>query len=280
MKAFKYILLAGILATSLIACKPEEREKTQDEIESTWPAQISTMEVGDFVLVSRDTTGFIMGSNILTPSSPEHQVYFSKSFYMCTTEVTQAQWNAIMGTNPSDNEGLIKEGTNADNCPVNNITLEDAKEFVEKLNAISNRKFAIPTEAQWEWAAIGGKLSNGYLFSGSNTLSEVAWTASNSEGYLNEVGKLKANELGLYDMTGNVEEWTADKYANFTDKVQTDPIGSKTGTFYATRGGHCYDTSDEILNVKSRIKTKGTEKSYIRGLRLILEEPLSTDIAQ
>ncbi len=276
MKAIKYIIGISLLLTGLTSCEGLNKEKTQDEIEQKWPATITTVSAGDFVLVKRDTTGFTMGDENLVTSSPTHTVKFSKSYYICTTEVTQAQWAAIMQTNPSDNIDAA-EGANTDNLPVNNITLDEAKLFVEALNIATGRKFAIPTEAQWEWAAIGGTLSNNYSFSGSDNISEVA----SISGELNEVAKFKANELGIYDMTGNVEEWTADKYGNYSASTATDPTGAKTGTFYVSRGGHYeYGSDAELLNVKSRNKIKGIEKSYVRGLRLILEEPLDTELVK
>ena len=145
------------------------------------------------------------------------------------------------------------------------------------LNAATGRTFAIPTEAQWEWAAMGGKLSNGYTLSGSNEMSEVAWNSTNSESYLNEVGKLKANELGIYDMSGNVEEWVADKYATYKATEVTDPTGGTSGNFYVSRGGNLLDSNADILSVRARNKNKNTDKKYTIGLRLIIEEPLSTD---
>ena len=258
MKAIKYIIGLSALLVGLTSCEGLNKEKTQDEIEQKWPEAITTVEAGDFVLVRRDTLGFTMGDANLITSSPEHTVKFSKSFYMCKTEVTQAQWKAIMGTNPSDNEGIIAEGTNADKCPVNNITLDDAKAFVEALNAATGRTFAIPTEAQWEWAAMGGNLSQGYTFSGSNDMSEVAWNALNSDSYLNEVGKLKANELGIYDMTGNVEEWVADRYGAYKATEALDPTGSTSGSYYVTRGGNFNDSDADLLSVKARNKNKNS----------------------
>jgi formylglycine-generating enzyme required for sulfatase activity len=277
MKAIKYIIGLSALLIGITSCEKLSESEAQEKVERKWPELISTAEAGDFVLVRRDTAGFTMGDANLTTSSPVHTVKFSKSFYMCKTEVTQAQWKAVMGNNPSDNQGLIKEGTNADNCPVNNISIEDAKNFVKALNAATGRTFAIPTEAQWEWAAMGGKLSNGYTLSGSNEMSEVAWNSNNSESYLNEVGKLKANELGIYDMSGNVEEWVADKYATYKATEVTDPTGGTSGNFYVSRGGNLLDSNADILSVRARNKNKNTDKKYTIGLRLIIEEPLSTD---
>lgn len=249
MKVLKYILFAGLFALGLASCENTKREKTQDEIEQAWPSTITTMEAGDFVLVKRDTLGFTMGTKT---------VKLNKSFYMCTKEVTQAQWEAIMKNNPSDNE-FIKEGANTDNCPVNNITLNEAKAFVKALNTATGRKFAIPTQQQWEWAAIGGKLSNGFIYSGSNTSAEVAWSAIDyNDLSLSEVAKLKANELGLYDMSGNVAEWTS--------------------TSNIVRGGHYETANVEELNVRNR--DKSADANYAIGLRLIIEEPLSTELIQ
>lgn len=277
MKAIKYIIGLSALLIGITSCEKLSESEAQEKVERKWPELISTAEAGDFILVRRDTAGFTMGDANLTTSSPVHTVKFSKSFYMCKTEVTQAQWKAVMGNNPSDNQGLIKEGTNADNCPVNNISIEDAKNFVKALNAATGRTFAIPTEAQWEWAAMGGKLSNGYTLSGSNEMSEVAWNSNNSESYLNEVGKLKANELGIYDMSGNVEEWVADKYATYKATEVTDPTGGTSGNYYVSRGGNLLDSNADILSVRARNKNKNTDKKYTIGLRLIIEEPLSTD---
>lgn len=263
MKTLKYILFASLFVFGLVSCEKagdqpgDEPQKTQDEIEAAWPSSITTAEAGNFILVSRPQEGYTMGDNNL-PSAPEQSVQLNKSFYMCTTEVTQAQWKAIMGSNPSDNE-FIKEGANTDNCPVNNITYADATKFVKALNEATGRKFAIPTQQQWEWAAIGGKLSNGFIYSGSNISAEVAWSAIDyNDQTLSEVAKLKANELGLYDMSGNVAEWTS--------------------TTNVIRGGHYETATVEELNVRNRDKSAAA--NYAIGLRLIIEEPLSTELSK
>lgn len=271
MKTLKYILFAALFVVGLTACEnkgdelkpeggndtPPVQEKTQDEIEAEWPDSIFTAEAGDFILVSRPQDGYVMGDNNI-PYATEQTVKLSKSFYMCTTEVTQAQWFAIMGTNPSDNE-FIKEGANTDNCPVNNISYKDATAFVKALNEITGRKFAIPSQQQWEWAAIGGKLSNGFTYSGSNNSADVAWSAIDySDQTLSEVAKLQPNELGLFDMSGNVAEWTS--------------------TTNIVRGGHYETANAEELNV--RYRQKATEGNYAIGLRLIIEEPLESELVK
>lgn len=252
MKALKYILFASLFVAGLTSC--ENDIDPQDKIEKKWPATISTAEAGDFVLVYRPQEGYTFGDNDIAASA-EKTAKLSKSFYMCTKEVTQAQWKAVMGKNPSDNE-FVKKGANTDNCPVNNITYKEATAFVKALNEATGRKYAIPKEEQWEWAAIGGKLSNGFTYSGSNVSAEVAWTAIDYDATLNEVAQLLPNELGLYDMSGNVEEWTSSSNI--------------------TRGGHYETTNPEELNVRHR--NKSGDASYAIGLRLIIEEPLSTEI--
>ncbi len=132
-----------------------------------------------------------------------HKVTLS-SFYICKYEVTEALWTAVMGSNPSDH----KLG---DNYPVERVNWYDCQDFVEKLSELTGRHFRLPTEAEWEYAARGGKRSRGYRYSGSYALDEIGWHVGNAHYYKREVGTKKPNELGLYDMTGNVSEWCQDK---------------------------------------------------------------------
>ena len=142
-----------------------------------------------------------------------HKVTLS-SFYICKYEVTEALWTAVMGSNPSRH----KLG---DNYPVEQVNWYDCQDFVEKLSELTGRHFRLPTEAEWEYAARGGKRSRGYRYSGSYALDEIGWHAGNAKRYSwsslgdkKEVGTKKPNELGLYDMTGNVNEWCQDKLGN------------------------------------------------------------------
>ena len=128
---------------------------------------------------------------------PAHEVTLS-DYYIGKTEVTQALWKAVMGNNPSYFEG--------ENLPVECISWHDCKTFISKLNALTGKNFRMPTEAEWEYAARGGSKSRGYKYSGSNTLDDVAWYSGNSDSETHEVGTKSPNELGLYDMSGNVSE--------------------------------------------------------------------------
>ena len=168
----------------------------------------------------------------------EQQVTLTKPFYIGKYEVTQAQWNVVMGNNPSRFKG--------DNRPVESVSWHDAMAFCEKLNdygyAPRGYKFTLPTEAQWEFAARGGNLSKGYDCSGSNDINEVAWCYDNSYSEKHhDVGRKKANELGLYDMSGNVWEWCLDwydAYGGYGDaKEVTDPTGPQDGSSRVLRGG-------------------------------------------
>lgn len=269
----RHILFASIFAMAIAfgACSSNNEPPTpttQDEIEAAWPDLYEVTEVGTFVKVMRDTTGmFIMGDDNSTEANeaPAHVVKFSKSYYIGMLEVTQAQWTAIMGSNPSDIKG--------DNLPVNNIKYSDATNFIEKLNEKTGLTFRLPTEAEWEYAAMGGKLSQGYTYSGSNNVDEVAWYAGNSNDNLQPGGLKKANELGIYDMSGNVAEWCQDRCNAYKATEQTDPVG-KTGG-YAVRGGRFDDTTNgaNYLRCKARLGMEKNNKFYNLGLRLLLEEP-------
>ena len=271
----RHILFASIFAMAIAfgACSSNNEPPTpttQDEIEAAWPDLYEVAEVGTFVKVMRDTTGmFIMGDDNSTEANeaPAHVVKFSKSYYIGMLEVTQAQWTAIMGSNPSDIKG--------DNLPVNNIKYSDATNFIEKLNEKTGLTFRLPTEAEWEYAAMGGKLSQGYTYSGSNNVDEVAWYAGNSNDNLQPGGLKKANELGIYDMSGNVAEWCKDHCNAYKATEQTDPVG-KTGG-YAVRGGRFDDTTNgaNYLRCKARLGMEKNNKFYNLGLRLLLEEPKS-----
>ncbi len=159
---------------------------------------------------------------------PVHSVTISQDYYIGKYEVTQAQWVAVMGSNPSSNVG--------DNLPVECVSWNDIQEFITKLNEKEGTtKYRLPTEAQWEFAARGGNQSQGYTYSGSNTIGDVAWYAGSST---HTVGTKLANELGLYDMSGNVWEWCNDWYGFYSSDAVTDPSGVSTGSSRVLRGGY------------------------------------------
>jgi formylglycine-generating enzyme required for sulfatase activity len=144
-------------------------------------------------------------------------------------EVTQDQWKAIMGNNPSKFKG--------DNLPVEQVRWNDVQEFINKLNTKTGKSYRLPTEAEWEYAARGGDKSNGYKYSGSNTLGDVAWYDGNSNNTTHAVGSKQPNELGIYDMAGNVWDWCSDRYGKYSSNAQSNPTGPSSGSLRVFRGG-------------------------------------------
>ncbi len=160
--------------------------------------------------------------------SPTHSVTLD-SYYIAECEVTQAQWQKIMGNNPSCFKG--------DSRPVEMVSWNDAQNFCRELSAITGKTYLLPTEAQWEYAARGGKQSKGYKYSGSYAIDAVAWYDGNSGSATHPVKQKRANELGLYDMSGNVWEWCSDWYGSYSSSSQNNPTGAGSGEYRVLRGG-------------------------------------------
>ena len=198
------------------------------------------------------------GGDAYESEKPAHIVTLS-DYYIGKYEVTQEEWRAVMGNNPSYFKG--------DNLPVEQVCWNDCQEFIKKLNSMTGLNFSLPTEAQWEYAARGGKHSNGYKYSGSNNIDDVAWYSSNSSSQTHQVGTKRANELGLYDMSGNVYEWCQDWYGSYSSSSQTNPTGSSSGSSRVNRGGS-WGIIAWICRVSFRgYGTPGIRNFYL-GLRL------------
>jgi sulfatase modifying factor 1 len=173
---------------------------------------------------------FRMGSNDGgSDEKPVHQVTLS-DFFIGKYEVTQRQWQYVMGKNPS-------YFTGCDDCPVEQVSWNNVQEFIRKLNRKSGKNYRLPTEAEWEYAAKGGNKSEGFTYSGSNTIDEVAWYNKNSDSKTHLAGQKRPNELGLYDMSGNVLEWCNDWYGRYLPGSQVNPKGPSTGDYCVYRGG-------------------------------------------
>ncbi|MCL2289548.1 MAG: SUMF1/EgtB/PvdO family nonheme iron enzyme [Bacteroidetes bacterium] len=191
----------------------------------------------EMVLVEGGT--FIMGctdGQCWNNELPAHLVTVS-SFKIAIYPVTQKQWVSLMGNNPSYHEG--------DDMPVHYVSWNNVQEFIRILNAATGKSYRLPTEAEWEYAARGGNQSMKYRYSGSNNINEVAWYERNSKRSVQPVGTKKPNELGIYDMSGNVREWCQDEYRRiYTNEPQTNPQGPPIGTHSARmmRGGDACDT--------------------------------------
>ena len=199
-----------------------------------------------------DTVGFS-----LAEEKPVHKVYV-ESFAIGVFEVTQELWQAVMGTNPSS--------TKSEYCPVESVSWNDCQEFIQKLNAITGKQFRLPTEAEWEYAARGGKYAKGYRYSGSNNLGEVG---SFYHGSWPAWASRKPNELGLYDMSGSVNELCSDYMGDYSAEEQVCPVGPASGSERVMRGG---SFGDEPINcrISARFGIAPDKRASNVGLRLAL----------
>jgi len=220
------------------------------------PAPIKQL-IADMVSVKGGT--FTMGASIEQGSDawdveyPPHRVKVS-SYQIGKYEVTQAQWKAVMGNNPSYFKG--------DNLPVETISWNDCQTFIRKLNKLTGIRFRLPTEAEWEYAARGGNQSGGCKYAGSNDLGRIAWYKDNSGSRTHPVGSKAPNELGLYDMSGNVAEWCQDWYSRYNG-------GEQIKSFRMYRGG-CWQDNPTFGRVSIRLFSPPNVTVESSGLRLAM----------
>ncbi len=259
--------------TSTLSATLEDLQ-TQQAAANTTPTSTSsdegrmTFTVGkaSFTMILVDGGTFSMGAtseqgeDAYEDESPAHQVTLS-SFYIGETEVSQALWDAVMDKNYSTNR-------NPSN-PVTMVSWQDCQVFVNKLNQRTGQKFRLPTEAEWEFAARGGNKSQGYKYSGSNNVAEVAW-CGNNKGDSHSIKSKKANELGLYDMSGNVWEWVQDKWGDYPSSAQTNPTGASSGYSRVFRGGS-YFHFEEYCRVSKRYYDAPDSRYAYLGFRLALQ---------
>lgn len=201
------------------------------------------------------------GSDYYSNERPVHQVTLS-DYYIGETEVTQELWQAVMGTNPSYFSG-------SNQLPVECVSWNDCQEFIKKLNSLTGEQFRLPTEAEWEFAARGGTASKGYKYSGSDTIGDVAWYDGNSNSKTHEVGTKTPNELGLFDMSGNVWEWCQDWYGSYGSAAQTNPTGPSSGSYRVDRGGGWHSVA-RYCRVSHRVGNSPSNWGDVLGLRLAL----------
>jgi formylglycine-generating enzyme required for sulfatase activity len=206
-----------------------------------------------------------MGSVEFDDEKPVHQVCLS-DFYMGKYEVTQSQWQKVMGNNPS----FFKKC--GPDCPVESVSWDDAQEFIKKLNAQSGKQYRLPTEAEWEYAArSGGKDEKWAGTSDESAVSRYAWYDKNSSRSTHKVGLKKSNGLGLYDMTGNVWEWCQDWYneAYYDDSPKDNPPGPDNGEQRVLRGGSWLVIADSA-RAGYRFRVNPGIGDYTLGIRLLL----------
>ena len=272
LKQFHYVLTCG---SEVVKQEAEQWLAEQERKSATVPKTANNSEIETFIvngvafkMVKVAGGTFQMGatseqgSDAFDWEKPAHSVTLF-DYYIGQTEVTQELWQAVMGSNPS-------RFTVNNQCPVEKVSWKDCQEFIEKLNQLTGRKFRLPTEAEWEYAARGGNKRVGYKYSGSNNPDVVAWYSDNSGHITHSVATKQANELGLYDMSGNVLEWCSNRYGDYSSNSQTNPIGPNTGSDCVLRGGSWFDGARHV-RVSFRFRNVPVNLgSNIFGLRLAL----------
>jgi len=229
----------------------------------TEPDAYTDALAGTMVLVTGGS--FDMGctseqQGCLSDEKPAHSVKLD-SYYIGKYELTQAQWRAVMGSNPSHFQGC-------DECPVENVSWHDIQTFLQRLNARTGQQYRLPTEAEWEFAARGGVKSRGYQFAGSHNLNDVGWYYGNSANKTQPVGRKLPNELGLYDMSGNVWEWCQDWYGDYSAAAQMAPKGASNGTLRIYRGGS-WVIDPMLCRVAYRGHVAAGDRDAVVGFRLV-----------
>jgi formylglycine-generating enzyme len=267
-----------------IAAKEQEAKEAREREEQKSKFQNQRSNQG-IELIAVQGGSFDMGSNDGdSDEKPIHSVTLS-DFYIGKYEVTQEQYEKVMGKNPSDFKNSGK------NAPVESVTWYDAVEFCNKLseqeglqkcysgsgNSIkcdfSKNGYRLPTEAEWEYAAKGGSKSKGYKYSGSNNLGEVGWYEDNSGGKTHSVGGKKSNELGIYDMSGNVWEWCWDWYGDYSSSAQTNPHGQGSGSYRVLRGGSWFYYARYCRTANRNVNLYPTYSNFNVGFRLSRANP-------
>jgi len=259
------IMAAAVAAAVLAGCGGKgTRGKAASEAANPYNIEMVFVEGGTFTMGCTEE----QGSDCYPDTKPAHTVTVS-SFYIGKYEVTQAQWKAVMGSAHNvENEG--------DDLPVDNVSWEDAQVFIRKMNAKTGKVFRLPTEAEWEYAARGGKDGKGYKYAGSNNIDEVAWYEGNSGGETHPVGQKAPNELGLYDMTGNVWENMNNWHDDYNDSAKTNPVGPISGKYRVGRGGSWREgTLENRVSVRF-VDTPGNRDDNC-GLRLVLSPATEAD---
>ena len=269
MKAIAAIMLT-VAVVCAAGCKKDPQQQTGD--------QTFTVNGVSFTMKAVEGGTYWMGAQTSDPNgqnyepdayigdiSPVHSVTLS-TFYMGETEVTQALWQAVMGSNPSYFTGT--------NLPVEKVSWNMiVNQFIPALNALTGRTFRLPTEAEWEYAARGGNQGHGYKYAGSNKIGKVAWFYDNSGKQTHPVATKSPNELGLYDMNGNVWEWCSDWYGSYGSGSQTNPQGPSSGSDRVLRGGSWFnDARCCRVSYRAYSNPDGGDAIIIDGFRLVLSQ--------
>lgn len=247
----RYLLALILTVSSAFAVSAQEPTKNVLDI------QMVVVEGGTFVMGGIEH----YGEQCYPDEFPKHTVTVD-DYYIGQYEVTQELYKFVMGYNPSHFVG--------DSLPVDNISWVDAKTFIFELNKMTGKNYRLPTEAEWEFAARGGGLSKGFNYSGSDNINDVSWCDGNSGRKTHKVGTKAPNELGIYDMSGNVYEWCSDRYAIYKSQEQINPQGPEYGKARVMRGG---SWRSESRNCRNTYRSSEDYEARILncGLRLVLD---------
>ena len=215
----------------------------------------------------KNAGGYNNDPNANDDEAPVHEVYLS-SYYLNKFQMTRGQYKTLMGNDPAN----FKESLN---YPVESLSWNDAQAVVDMINSLCGLHFSLPTEAQWEYAARGGQLNHGYIYSGSNDVNEVGWVAGNANITTHDVGTKQPNELGIYDMTGNVYEWCSDWYHAYTSETEWNPTGAAEGLTKVGRGG-CEALAETYARNSARLSYDPSSRTYLfypipAGVRLAMD---------
>ena len=288
-KSIYYLIVILMLSIGFSSCSKDENDEPTLKNDITKDGIFNGLPNDEMVFVQGGT--FTMGATEEQGTSypdddeyPTHQVTLS-DFYIGKYEVTQQLWEYVMkysgtcadgstmsaydsdvwlGDNPSSEYGVGPD------YPAYNVSWEDIVNiFIPRLNKITGKAFRLPTEAEWEYAARGGNKSQGYKYSGSNTIGDVAWYKINSSTMTHPVGTKAPNELGLYDMSGNVYECCSDWYGWYSSSAQSNPTGPSSGSYRVIRGG-CRSSNAEFCRVSLRNFNYPDDRYYLLGVRLVM----------
>lgn len=242
----------------------EIREEQKNVIRNL-AANLVRVEDGTFQMGAQhtDALGDNYDAEAQDDEAPVHEVTLG-AYYIGKYEITQREWRAVMGY---DLDWQEQYGV-GERMPAYNVSRADALQFVAKLSAMTRLSFSLPTEAQWEFAARGGNNSQHYRFSGSNNVDDVAWHKENAQSMVHPVGTKQANELGLYDMSGNVWEWCLDAYGLYPGMPQTNPVLCD-GDGYVLRGGG-WTYFPVYSRVACRDRYNGNARSVSNGFRVVV----------
>lgn len=263
------VLLMAALVVLTTSCKKNEKEKTESITVNGVSFDMVKVSAGTFDMGTGDSLAATLSSKGYG-EIPRHTITIGHDYYIAKYPVTQKLWKAVMEATPTEGDQWADNLGLGDNKPAYFISWNDCQLFVTKLNELTGKSFRLPTEAEWEYAAIGGKHTHNYIYAGSNDVNKVCWCT----GYVGceNVGGKAPNELDLYDMSGNILEWCADIYSAtyYSESPSSDPKGAERGPKRAIRGG-CWNSQPSACRVSARGSASPTMRSSIIGMRLCMD---------